>query len=189
MESRNRLVFVICISFIVFAICCFTQTGRTTYEFSPKMSLAFFGRDPEGFLNTDYDFYDTCEDFRKHAKINKKGNLVLRLTKEQEEAFLQSCDSDLEEFERIKGVHISNDYTLLLVSGNKEEVTDIIANQMPLYAVFDMANRQLVIKKINPEEITVEFRVVDENTGLCVYNAIWPQDSVSLSPKEWDFCR
>lgn len=28
-----------------------------------------------------------------------------------------------------------------------------------------MVNRQLIVNKVNPEEITVEVRVVDENNG------------------------
>ena len=66
---------------IVFVICFSIQLERTTYEFSPKTSLAFFGREPKDFFDTYYDYYDICEDFRKQAQINKKGNLVLRLTK------------------------------------------------------------------------------------------------------------
>lgn len=187
MKNRKTLTFIICIATVIFVIYFFTQFQRTTYEFSLKTSLAFFGRDPQAFFDTYYDYYNTCEDFRTRAEINEKGNLVLRLNKKQEEAFLQSCDSQLEEIKRIKGVEISDDYRLLLIIGNRHEVAEIVANQIPIFTVFDMANRQLIVNKVNPEEITVEVKVVDENTGNMVYNAIWPLETVELVPGQWNF--
>ena len=160
---------------------------RTTYEFSPKTSLAFFGREPEDFFDTYYDYYDECEDFRKKAQINEKGNLVLHLTKEQEEAFLQSRDSQIEELKQINGIYVSDDYSLLTITGNRQEVADIIGNKLPLLTIFDLANRQLIINKVNPEEIAVEVKVIDKNTGDCLYSAIWPREGVRLSVKDWQF--
>lgn len=187
MKIKKSLTFIICISVIIFGICFWGQFTRTTYEFSPKTSLAFFGREPEEFFDTYYDYYDLCEDFRKHAEINEKGNLVLYLTNKQEKIFLQACDSQLEELKKIKGVKVSKDYKLLSITGNRDEVAEIIGNQMSVFTVFDMANRQLIINKTNPEEIVVEVRVIDKNTGNMVYNAIWPEETVIFEPKQWDF--
>ncbi len=187
MKVKITLTIITCIGVILCFVHFFVQSQFTTYEFSPETSLAFFGRTPKEFFDTDYDFYDICEDFRKRAEINKNGNLILHLNREQEEAFLRSCDSQIEELKRVNGVFISDDYALISVTGDKNEVAEIIANKMSVLTVFDLANHQLVVNKTNPEEIVVEVRVVDENTGNCVYNAIWPKEEVCFAVKEWQF--
>lgn len=187
MKVKKTLIIAACVGIILCVALFLTQSQLTTYEFSPEVSLAFFGRTPEEFFDTYYDYYETCEDFRERAEINKDGNLVLRLSKEQEDAFLKSCDSQIEEIKKIKGVYISDDYKLLSITGDKNEVAEIIANKIPILTVFDLANHQLLITKINPEEIVVEVRVIDENTGNCVYNAIWPKEEIRFSVKEWQF--
>ena len=88
---------------------------------------------------------------------------------------------------KIKGVYISDNYELLSITGNKKEVAEIIANEISFLTVFDLANHQLIIDKITPKEIFVEVKVIDENTGECVYNAIWPKEEIRFSVKEWQF--
>lgn len=187
MKVKTTLITIACIAVVLCAASFFTQAQYTTYEFSPKTSLAFFGRNPEDFFDTYYDYYDECEDFRERAKINENGNLVVKLSKEQEEVFLKSCDSQFEELKKIDGVYISDDYDLLTITGNREEVAEIIANELSVLTVFDLANHQLIVNKINPEEIFVEFRIIDDNTGKAVYSAIWPKEDIRLSVKEWQF--
>lgn len=187
MKVKTTLIIVVFFGVILCIALFLIQAQLTTYEFSPEASLAFFGRKPEDFFDTYYDYYETCEDFRERAKINKAGNLVLRLSKEQEDAFLKSCDSQIEELKKIKGVYISDNYELLSITGNKKEVAEIIANEMSCLTVFDLANHQLIIDKITPKEIFVEVKVIDENTGECVYNAIWPKEEIRFSVKEWQF--
>ena len=73
MKIKKSLTFILCICVIVLVICFCGQFRRTTYEFTPKASLAFFSTEPEEFFDTYYDYYDSCEDFRKHAEINENG--------------------------------------------------------------------------------------------------------------------
>ena len=188
MKKFFMMIFVMmCIVVMICFFMFFPEFQFNTYEFSPKTSLAFFGVKPESFFDVYYDYYDSCEDFRNHAQINEKGNLVLRLTKKQEEVFLQYYDSQLDDFKQVQGVNISNDYTLISIKGNREEVAEIIANKMSFYTVFDLANRQLIINKTDPDKIVVEVKVIDENTGNCVYNAVWPQEAINFSVKDWQF--
>ncbi len=187
MRLKTKLIIIVCIGVVLCVALFLMQPQLTTYKFSPETSLAFFGRIPEEFFDTYYDYYETCEDFRERAEINEDGYLILKLSKEQEDAFLKSCDSQIEEIKQINGIYISNDYKLLELTGNKNEVAEIIGNEISFLTVFDLANHQLIIDKINPEEVVVKVRVIDENTGKCVYSAMWPKEEVRFSVKDWQF--
>ena len=94
---------VFLVSLLVITVLTFMLINiqRTEYVLPPKISLALFGTEPEEFFTTYRELYDYCEDFRKHAQIDEKGNLVLRLTKAQEKALLKSEDSNIEETKKI----------------------------------------------------------------------------------------
>ncbi len=152
---------------------------RTTYELSPKMSEALFGKTPEEFFNTFYDYYNYCEDFRDRAEI-KDGNLILHLTKWQERSKLLYSNRELKMFEKIDGVEIGDDYTFLTIKGTESELKKIVWEEMPLYLVFDMGNRQLFSGK-DPETIKVTVTLIDEKTEDIVYTATWPDEAIKFS--------
>ena len=151
---------------------------RTTYELSPRMTEALFGKTPEEFFDTFYDCYNYCEDFRDRAEI-KDGNLVLHLTKWQERARLVHNNYEYKMFEKIDGVEIADDYTALTISGTETEIRKILWEEIPIYLVNDMGDRQLFSGK-DPETISVTVTLFNEETKEIMYTASWPDEAIYI---------
>ncbi len=148
------------------------------------MTEAFFGKNPDGFFDTFYDYYNYCEDFRDNAEI-KDGNLILNLTKWQERCKLLYSDYELKKFEKIDGVEIDDDYTELTIKGTETRLREIVWEEMPLYIVNDMANRQLFSGK-EPETIKVTLTLIDKETEDIIYTATWPDEVIHITFDEKD---
>lgn len=140
------------------------------------MTEALFSESPEEFFDTFYENYNYCEDFRDRAEI-KDGNLVLHLTKWQEVTRRFHNNYEYKMFEKIDGVEIADDYTALTISGTETEIGRIIFEEMPLYLVFDMGNRQLFSGK-DPETISVTVTLFNEETKETMYTASWPDEEI-----------
>ena len=193
MKKSYKISIIICCAVIFIGVISIgvvlkfsKQEARTTYVFSPKMSLAFFGREPTEFFKTYYDYYDNCEDFRNHATIDENGNLVIRLTSEQKAALFQSTYTDLEALDAVEGVEISANYDRLTITGNEEEVLNVIWNEFEVYPIFHMANCQL-IGGTDPENISVTVTIIDKDTGNPIYTAVWPDEDVCFGPETLKF--
>ena len=90
--------------------------GRSMYRIPPKLlSCLFACETSEEFWEIDMPFYDTCENFRDKANIDSDNNVVLFLTDEQKMAWLidNDTDTDIEQFDAMDGVEISDDYSRL----------------------------------------------------------------------------
>lgn len=194
MEKSHKKIVVICCSVVLFLGILIglvwmlqpKEEERMTYVLTPQMVSAFFGCELEDFFNEPIDCDGACEDFRNHASIDQDGNLVLRLTLDQILADLAMSYSDLEGLNELEEVEISDDYTSITITGNKEEVFNVFENEFGIWTVFDMSHRQLYFGS-NLDKISVTFTIVDENSGQIVYTATWPDEEIVIDPKTWNF--
>lgn len=186
MRKKSILIFIISLLVIMLASCMLKSEPRTEYVFPSNISLAFFGTEPEDFLKTNRKLYDYCEDFRNHAQIDENGNLVLKLTSEQEKATLEYYDSGLEEFDKIPEVEVLDDYTGFTITGDKEAIIDIVANEFGILTIDELAFRQL-FNGTKPEDISVKVTIIEQGSNNVLYTATWPKEDITLSPKTWQF--
>lgn len=186
MRKKSMLVFAISLLVVITLSFMLIKQQRTQYVLPPNISLALFGTEPEDFFTTYRELYDQCEDFRKHAQIDENGNLILKLTRAQEKALLQSEDSNIEQTKKINGIKISDDYSSIIISGTEEQISKIIWNEFDLLTISDMANRQLLSGK-EPSNISITIKVIEKGTNRVVYSANWPQEEIRFSVDEWQF--
>jgi len=159
---------------------------NTTYILSPEASKANIGYTPTDFFDVYLPFYDDCCDLREKATIDEHGNLVLKMTEKDKLAFLSDVYCDIEEFEKIKGTSISEDYSELIIQGTKKEIADIIWNHFPLYLPEYMTRLQFVSGN-DPETISVTVKVIDEANGELLYVAVWPKDKIDFDFIDGEF--
>lgn len=159
---------------------------NTTYILSPEASKAIMGYTPNDFFDIYLPFYDNCCDLREKAIIDESGKLVLKMTEKDKLAFLSDVYCDIEEFEKISGVSISEDYTELIIQGTKKEIADIIWNHFPLYLPEYMTRLQFVSGN-EPETISVTVKVIDETNGDLLYVAVWPKDKIDFDFIDGEF--
>ena len=152
--------------------------GRTKYILPATITKTLFSCTPEEFFDKSLPWYSHCEDYREHAKVYK-GKLVLYLTDEQKNALLNYYDSDIEVFEKVKGVDIADDYTSYTLTGNREDVKNIMFNYYPVLLHWDLIARQLFSGK-DPETLSVTINIVDIKTGKVIYTGIWPKNELYI---------
>ena len=186
MRKKSILIFIISLLVIMLASCMLKSEPRTEYVLPSNISLAFFGTEPEDFFTTNRKLYDYCEDFRKYAEIDENGDLVLKLTSAQEKATLEYYDSGLEEFDKIPEVEVLDDYTGFTITGDKEAIIDIVANEFGILTIDELAFRQL-FNGTKPEDISVKVTIIEQGSNNILYTATWPKEDITLSPKAWQF--
>lgn len=195
MEKSHKKIVVICCSVvlvlailigIIWMLQSKKEKRRTTFVIPSDMFLPLFGCEPEEFFSAPADWNGACEDFRNYASIDQDGNIVLRLTDDQILTDLAMSYSDLEGLNELEEVEISDDYTSITITGNKEEVLNVFENEFGIWTVFDMANYQLYGGR-DAGTIFVTFTIVDENSGQIVYTATWPDEEIVIDPKTWNF--
>lgn len=193
-KSQKKIVAIFCSVVLALAILVGVlwmlqpkEEERMTYVLPPKIALALFGCEPEEFFDYPYNYGDdSCEDFRNHASIDQDGNLVLRLTFDQILKDMEVVYSDLEGLDELEEVEISEDYTSITITGNRDEVLYVYGYELGVATIFDMAKHQLYGGK-DPGTISVTFTIVDKNSGQTVYTATWPDEKIVLDPKTWNF--
>ena len=159
---------------------------NTTYILSPEASKAIMGYTPNDFFDEYLPFYDDCCDLREKATIDENGNLVLKMSEKDKLAFLSEVYCDIEEFKKIEGVTVSEDYSELIICGSKKEIADIVWNHFPLYLPEYMLRLQFVSGN-DPETISVTVKVIDEENEEILYLAEWPKDKIDFDFVDGEF--
>ena len=159
---------------------------NTTYILSPEASKAIMGYTPKYFFNEYLPFYDDCCDLREKATIDDNGNLVLKMSEKDKLAFLSEVYCDIEEFKKIEGVTVSEDYSELIICGSKKEIADIVWNHFPLFLPEYMTRLQFVFGN-DPETISATVKVIDETSGEILYVAVWPKDKIKFDFIDGEF--
>ena len=192
-KSQKKIVAIFCSVILALAILVGVlwmlqpkEEERMTYVLTPQMVSAFFGVELEDFFNAPVDWNGACEDFRNHASIDQDGNLVLRLTFDQILKDMEVVYSDLEGLDELEEVEISEDYTSITITGNRDEVLYVYGHELGIWTIVDMAKHQLYGGR-DPGTISVTFTIVDKNSGQTVYTGTWPDEDIVLDPKTWNF--
>lgn len=142
------------------------------YVFTPEESILTHGRTPEEVLS-DNEYSDVYS-------IDKHGNLIMTLTKEQKDELFGNHLSFVSYFRR-QGVDYSVDYTTITIDANKPILLpeeDYLG--LSPWALGNCIDIQ-VLRGVNPSEIEIEFIAVDYTTGETVYQATWPHDVIEYT--------
>lgn len=153
-----------------------TYFGYTQYILPQEISLAIFGADPNGFFDHYYSYNDGCEDFRKKASVDSKGNLVLCLNEEQK-ITLKNSSNDAITGAKEKGVFIEEDYTGYIIECDPNDLQSSLLNR-PLYLERDMIIHQL-LAGYDPATLSVQCTFKYKN-GEVFYSVNWPKEAVDI---------
>jgi len=164
MNKQNIIYWVIIVALVIiltiFLVLLINQNTektsepeRTTYVLPPKIVKALFNCSVEEFFSTYRETYQYVEDYRKHASVDKEGNLVLRLTKEQEEVTLYRLNDCLGRA-RSAGIEISDDYTYVSYVCTSSE----FFKNYPFLLHYELCFRQLFSGK-DPATISITYNI------------------------------
>ena len=93
-------------------------------ELDIDMCKQLFGCTPEEFSTKDVDIHDETARFCTFSYVNKDGNLVLILSKKQQNAWVNSLEKDLNEIDKNYNVDISPDYREIILNGYSETLSE-----------------------------------------------------------------
>ena len=133
--------------------------GRNKYILPTAITKALFFCTPEEFSSKSLAWYSNCEDYREHAKVYK-GKLVLYLTEEQEKAMLDYYDSNIEAFEEVKGVDISDDYTSYTFTGPREDIKNMLID---IYKKYPKAHDNFKLMLTNLDKLVLWDKINKED--------------------------
>lgn len=129
----------------------------------------------EEFFDKELDFYNEVGDFRKRARINKQGDLVLRLTQVQANAWCLSLQEDVRNAEKQYNIEVSDDYSTITIYGYKETVyRDVVKAQ-------ELEAENVLIRSFKRQDYLCNLIIKDGLTGKIV----WSDDM--YDPDQFDY--
>ncbi len=184
-KSASKIICFFLVGLLLAGCQTTTSTNLTEYVIPAKLSQTLLGYAPENFQENQHKIFSQA-DFLNNSRVDDSGNLVLKLSKEQETTVLEFYDSKLNELNEIDGVDISEDYKTLNIIGDENTISEIYWNNMGIYTIHDMAFRQL-FNGNNPETISVTVTITEQGTSKKLYTATWPNEKIVFSVKNYEF--
>jgi|GEM_PF-1048412 len=192
MNKQNIIYWVIIVALVIiltiFLVLLINQNTektsepeRTTYVLPPKIVKALFNCSVEEFFSTYRETYQYVEDYRKHASVDKEGNLVLRLTKEQEEVTLYRLNDCLGRA-RSAGIEISDDYTYVSYVCTSSE----FFKNYPFLLHYELCFRQLFSGK-DPATISITYNIIAKTTKKVICNSTFPESGFNFDGGDPDW--
>lgn len=95
---------------VVLVVVCFDFLSRGALVVPSNACEDVFGCTAEEFFDKEFDFYNKVGDFRKTSRINKQGDLVLRLTLTQANTLCLYLQEEVHNAEEEYNISVSDDY-------------------------------------------------------------------------------
>ena len=149
--------------------------GRTKYVIPPDKTVLLFGVEADEFREDYFSTYENVEDPHTYLQRDVDGNLIIYLSEEQKNAYLQFGAGSVETAREL-GVIVSEDYTQIKIVCYAEEMKNY-AYKKPLLLEHNLVRRQFIAGK-DPKLITVEVIIQDKATDEVIYQATMPPDTI-----------
>lgn len=159
---------------------------HTTYKISPERCEGILGCEIEDFFASELILNGIKNDFREYAEIDKEGNLILRLSAEQEKILQQKIplQTSIEELQSKKNIQLASDLSQVIIYCYDETVYSDITSLM-------FAFRSIVIEQLlkykSTDAINLDIILKDGVTGETVYNVSWPKEKFEYDSEKYEF--
>lgn len=178
---KKKIIWMSLLIIIFVIIVTLFNLSDTTYTISPKLTKAFWGRTPQEFLVSDYDFFPSCEDFNRHGYIDENGNLVLILT-ERQKIFVKKDIRETIKCAEDVSINVSKDYKSYVFECSAEESSNTLRN-FPILLTHRLGMMQILSGE-DPDTVSVTIMVRHPETKEITQQIVWPESGVSISQGE-----
>ena len=118
---KTKILISIPIAVISIIGCLCIIFGPVQHELGSIACSSLFGCTAEEFFDQEFEFYKETGDFRKSARINRKGELVIYLTNKQAKIWMESDWFDiLYDAECHPNIEVSPDLKVITVYTSKD---------------------------------------------------------------------
>lgn len=166
------------------------------YEVPADLCKPIFGVTVEEFFETKFDYNDYfTDDIRKYSKIDRKGNLILRITEEQRQGII---DFSYDGWDLMWSIGIPSGITYLIedeeieVAPDLSSVTincykdDVTSKCYTAFVGMSMIPQVQLLNGVEPESITFDLIIKDALTGKVVYSGAWPDCEITVYQDTFD---
>ena len=160
---------------VVLVVVCFDFLSRSELVVPAGACKDVFGCTEEEFFDKEFDFYNKVGDFRKTSRINKQGDLVLRLTLTQANTLCLYLQEEVHNAEEEYNISVSDDYSTITIYGYKETVYKDAVKAMSI------GQKAITIRTLKGKDYLCNYVIKDGATG----KDLWI-DGVN-SPDEFDY--
>lgn len=181
--SKKRLILcgIILVLGILIIIAMNLFIPAFDYTCTPEGCINIFGVSIEEFMNTELEFYDETGDFRKNARIDENGQLIVTLSQYQVYAWKKSdWLSDFSKYPEKEPFVISSDYKKLdiYISSN------VLPSSQEYEAITDEADKIILrmgtlqlLDGLEHKDIVVLYTVINKDTDQILY-----QENIDFVP-------
>lgn len=162
------------------------------YEIPADMCKPIFGVTVEEFFETEFNFNDyVTDDIRTYSKIDRKGNLILRITEEQRQGIIDfSYDGwdlmwsiGIADMIDDEGIEVAPDLSSVTINCYKDDVT---SKCYTAFVGMSMIPQVQLLNGVEPESITFDLIIKDALTGKVVYSGAWPDCEITVYQDTFD---
>ncbi len=148
----------------------------------PETCTYMFGCTAEELFSKDLKELGLPESLLDHARIAKNGNLVLYLSKTQQQEWRESPFMDIVGTDPF--IEITPNYKQITVLGYEEYVMRDVKKS------FTLVDRMLVMQLLNgtpQDEMRIRYILKDGKTGHVFFMGVYPDNDISLELSQWEF--
>lgn len=202
MMKRTKVIIVIILVFLFGPL--LAKTGIDTvneirlnksllvYEIPADLCVPILHVSAEDFFTRYCDYYDTLGDFRVYSKIDREGNLILRMTEEQRKGVIEyehdgwdeTGSIGVDDLSEIEGIEVAPDLTSVTVSCYKDNAIDqYFTARLGSWGIPAIQ----LLSGAEPEEIKLDIILKDAVTGEVVHTRSWPNLAYTMDQDTFDF--
>lgn len=89
-SAISKIISIVIIVGAIILYGCIAWFSPNQHEFESNACYYMFGCNAEEFFNQEFDFYEETGDFRKTARIDRDGDLLIKMSKKQERIWMES---------------------------------------------------------------------------------------------------
>ncbi len=145
----------------------------STYTIPPKICVAMFGGNPL-VLERPVPLFRDFTDFYKAGTVDSNGNFVFTLTADEKRVLRTNCEKAVKKM-RKAGATISEDYTSYVLEKDTYLADSSFACEV-LNACFFLQ----MLNDISPEEMNVEWYIIDPTTNETLQHTSWPKHYMGM---------
>ena len=172
-KKRSFIKYLIPLIAVLISILLYLFIPGTTHTWDHTSCNYLFGVTPKEFMEAEFEFYSETGDFRKFAKIDKEGNLLVTLSPIQEYIWKKTeWLSGFSEYPYKEPFVISSDYKKLDlylpsdIDYSSEYFQSIL---MDYYTILVKMGTIQRLNGVPDDRVYVELTVINKDTGGIIY--------------------
>lgn len=174
--KKISLIITFCMILSFVSSCNNSYDSVSTYILPENACMKLFNMSSHEFAKSPE--VPWTDNFCISAKVDESGNLLVTLTKQQEELWRSAMPVPNNSIEQHNvqqfGIYISSDFSEVIAKCYKENANSVITKGA--VGALQGCYVHKLLDGCDSSELCIKYKVVDAKTGVVVYQADWPYE-------------